>query len=310
MPPLRISLFGKLSIQYDNQAPVTLEVRRAQELLCYLLLYREQRHEREKLATLFWGDKDTAQAKRYLRQVLWQTQASLNSSWQEGEQLLAVAHERIGINPQASYWLDVAILEQAFAQAAQTQGRDLTAAQVELLQKAVQLYTGDLLEGWYNDWCIYERERYQSMYLTLLDKLLAYSEAQQAYAAGFAYGAQILRYDRAREQTHRQLMRLYYLAGNRTAAIHQYAACVGALREELNVEPAKSTVALYKKICSEQISVPTLVDEESHQPLAPVPPTEQDTLHQLELVQATLAHLQTQVNQLIQGLNHQTARQA
>jgi len=309
MPSLRISLFGKLKIQWRDEVAIHVESRRAQELLCYLLLYRDRMHEREKLATVLWGDKGATQAKRYLRQILWQAQANLNAAAQEAEPLLLVAHERIGINPQAAYWLDIAVLEQAFAQIEQIPGRELAKHQAELLQKTVTLYTGDLLEDWYYDWCIYEREHYQSMYLSILDKLLAYSEAQQTYEAGFAYGAQILRYDRAREQTHRQLMRLYYLAGDRTAALHQYEACVNALREELNVEPAKSTIALYKKICAEQISRPMLAVEEANPHLAPSHVTELDTLHQLEQVQTALAHLQTQVAQLIQNLNQRTPYQ-
>ncbi len=311
MNPLRISLFHTLSIQYGDENPLNLASRRAQELLCYLLLYRDQLHAREKLATLLWADKPAAQAKRYLRQILWQVQAALKPSAQPEQQLLLVDYERMGTNPQTNYWLDVVVLEQTFIQVGQTPGRALGAAQVALLHKAVQLYQGDLLEGWYCDWCIYERERYQRMYLALLDKLLAHSEAHQAYEAGLTYATQILRYDREREQTHRQLMRLHSLAGNRTAAIHQYASCVSALRDELDVEPAKSTIALYHnhKICAEQIPVPALFFEESASQPALPQPAKLDPLRQLEGVQATLTHLQTQVTQLIHSLNQPMPRQ-
>ncbi|NIN69138.1 MAG: hypothetical protein GTO63_31510, partial [Anaerolineae bacterium] len=81
--------------------------------------------------------------------------------------------------------------------------------------------------------CLYERERLQNMYLAILDKLVSYSEVQGAYEAGLGYGSRILSYDGARERTHRRLMRLYYLAGDRTAALRQYDSCVEALRREL-----------------------------------------------------------------------------
>ena len=49
---------------------------------------------------------------------------------------------------------------------------------------------------------------------------------QTTYASTFAeplaYGARILHCDRARERTHRRLMRLHFLAGDRTAALRQY----------------------------------------------------------------------------------------
>ena len=131
----------------------------------------------------------------------------------------------------------MAEFEQAFNLTRGTPGRQLDAQNVQILQNAVELYRGDLLEGWYQDWCLFERERLQNMYLTMLDKLIDYSEANELYEAGLAYGAHILRHDRARERTHRRLMRLHYLARDRTEALRQYERCVSSLDKELGVEP-------------------------------------------------------------------------
>lgn len=70
MSNIEILLFGKLQIQYGNEQNIQLEQRRSQELLCYLLLHRNQIHKREKVATLFWPDNPPARSKCYLRQVL------------------------------------------------------------------------------------------------------------------------------------------------------------------------------------------------------------------------------------------------
>ncbi|MEZ4660564.1 MAG: hypothetical protein R2911_23660 [Caldilineaceae bacterium] len=43
---------------------------------------------------------------------------------------------------------------------------------------------------------MFERERLQLIYLTLLDKLMGYCESQQLYEQGIAYGQTILRFDR------------------------------------------------------------------------------------------------------------------
>jgi DNA-binding SARP family transcriptional activator len=104
------------------------------------------------------------------------------------------------------------------------------------------------LEGWYQDWCIFERERFQLMHLALLDKLVQYCELHQEYETGLNYGMEILRNDHAYERTHRQLMRLYALTGNRTQALYQYERCATALRDELGVEPSESTRELYEQI--------------------------------------------------------------
>ena len=66
------------------------------------------------------------------------------------------------------------------------------------------------------------------------------------------YAGNILKYDPARERTHRQLMRIYYLLGDRTAALRQYERCVGALKRELGVNPERRTVDLHQQIKSDQ----------------------------------------------------------
>lgn len=314
MNEIHISLFGKLRVESADRVARTIEPRRAEELLCYLLLYRDRLHEREKVATLLWPDASPDHSKRYLRQTLWQLQSTLNDDPTSACQLLTVDHARIGINPRADYWLDIALFEQTFVAVEDKPGRAFCEQQADGVHRAVQLYKGELLEGWYQDWCIYERERFQTMYMALLDKLLTYSEAHAEYEAGLDYGAQILRYDRARERTHRQLMRLHYLAGNRTAAIHQYESCVAALRAELDVPPAQSTIALYEQICTGYIHAPPPVVK----PILTLDPVMAaagnqavlaDAIHQVEQIQTTLAHLQAQVTQLAQNLRQEDERQ-
>ena len=108
-------------------------------------------------------------------------------------------------------------------------GHRLNDQQADRLQVAVELYRGELMPTWYQDWCIYERERLQSIRIMMLEQLMGYCESRERFARAIAYGQAILRYDRARERTHRELMRLYYLTGDRTAAMRQYERCTRAL---------------------------------------------------------------------------------
>ena len=72
MPMLQISLFGKLHIASGDRVDTGLEARKAQELLCYLLVYSDRSHFRETLADLLWAESSAQQARKYLRQALWQ----------------------------------------------------------------------------------------------------------------------------------------------------------------------------------------------------------------------------------------------
>ncbi len=256
MSHLRVSLFGKFCVQYDEEPLDGLEARRVQELFCYLLLYRQRPHPREALAELLWGENCTANSRKYLRQALWQLQAALEKHIDTAQYTaLLVDAEWVQWNPLANLWLDVALFEEVSSQVRGVPGQMLTPETAHSVQLAVQLYKGALLDGWYQDWCLFERERFQNMYLAMLDKLMGFHEARQEYEAGLYYGMRILQHDRARERTHRRLMRLFYLAGDRTAALRQYEHCVEALNTELGVGPARQTIALYRQICLDQLDL-------------------------------------------------------
>ena len=127
---------------------------------------------------------------------------------------------------------------------------DLVDTQRENLEHAVR---GDLLEGWYQDWCIFERERLQNCYLTALDKLVGYCVTYGHVDCGLAHAESILRCDPAEEQTHYHMMHLHWIADHRTRALRQYQRCKQVLSEELGVQPSERTKKLYEHIRSNEI---------------------------------------------------------
>lgn len=301
MATLCVSLFGKFSARTGDKTLDGFDSLKVQELFSYLLLHREHSHPRETLASLLWGDNSTAQSKKYLRQALWHLQTALSAHEAEGaSRALLIEPGWVQVNTSADLQLDVAEFELSFAAVQKTPGREFDEQSASLMQQAVGLYQGDLLDGWYQDWCLYKREQLQNIFLTMLDKLMGYCEAHHQYEEGLGYGARILRYDRASERTHRRLMRLQYLAGDRTAALRQYERLVAALNEELGVRPAKLTVTLYEQICADRL-------EETPQPLAEHALAAQpstmlpEVLGRLRQLQESLTDLQRQVRQSIQS---------
>jgi len=249
MDTINVRLFGRFGTSQAG-TELSLEAHKTRELFCFLLLNRCRPHCRETLATLLWPDCSPAQSRAYLRKALWQLQATLESPSQAGPRLLCLDDSWVQINPDVDLWVDTAEFEQAYLAVQGVPGHGLNAGQVRRLAAAVDLYSGDLLEGWYQDWCLFDRERLQQIYLAMLDKLMGYHETQGAYEIASSYGARILRVDAAREHTHRRLMRLHYLAGDRTGAIRQYEQCAAILQRELAVPPDELTVALWRQICA------------------------------------------------------------
>ncbi len=292
MSGLRIGLFGKFFVQRNEAVVSGLEATKLQEMFSYLLLHRSRPQPRESLAALLWGDCATAQSKKYLRQTLWHLQSTLNCKGGCSEEpLLVVDADWISINTAANWWLDVAAFEQTYTSVQNVSGQQMDAQKAAAVKQAVALYRGDLLENCYQDWCLYERERLQNMLLIMLDKLMAYTEANSEFDEGIGYGDHILSLDRAREHTHRRLMQLYALAGNRTSALRQYERCAAALDEELGVQPAKKTRELYETIRADRF--------ESLLTRPPLPASLPDLTEQLKGLQHFLVDLQDRIQREI-----------
>ena len=201
-------------------------------------------------------------------------------------------------------WIDANQFCQTFALVRDLPARHMTTEQANLVTEAIKLYQGDLVTGWYQDWCFLERERYQSMFLAMLDKLIDYCSLQQQFEQGIEFAMQVLRYDQARERSHRRLMRLYYLADNRTAALRQYELCAAALERELNVQPSQKTVALYQQIQADNgrdlLSLgppPTVVPGRK-------PDSGTQFLSLLQSIHADMQTMQQDLNSLRQALNY------
>jgi DNA-binding SARP family transcriptional activator len=240
-------MLGKFQVEYDGQVLAGFEANKVQELFSFLLLYSERAHHRETLASLLWPNNSTAQSKRYLSRVIWQLQTAVKEANEEiADKLLQVKPDWIQLNLNAFLWADVVVFEEAYNSVIGASGTHLDNEKAIRLRNAVKMYQDDLLQGCYEDWCLFERERFQLMLLNSLDKLMLYCEVEGAYEAGLTYGTKILRYDRARECTHRRLMRLHLLAGDRTGALRQYERCVTILLEDLGIEPSENTQKLYQ----------------------------------------------------------------
>jgi len=249
MTALRVALFGKMRVVGTEFQQEICGSAKARELLAYLLLQRGRAHPRERLGSLLWENVSTARSKAYLRKALWQLQNALQPfTGDKGTELIQVEGDWVRLDPTAEVWLDVEVFESAFRAVRDRPAAVLTADEAASLEAAVDLYTSDLLENWYVDWCLVARERLQDLYLIVLGKLVRYAERRENYDTGILYGLRMLSVDPARECAHRLLMRLRYLSGDRTGALRQYARCADVLDAEFGVRPSASTRRLHRQI--------------------------------------------------------------
>jgi DNA-binding SARP family transcriptional activator len=246
---LHISLFGHIRVVHRGHLSPIKVTRTCQNLLAYLLLQRDRTHPREVLAGLFWANHSQDHARRNLNSALWRLRQILEPAGvSRGTYLQSTDVSEVGFNSASDYWLDIAAFESQVAHALTTPIQHMHASDAQMLENALQLYTADLLEGFYDDWALRERERLRRMYLNSLAHLMTYYRLHQAFAQSLACGQKILDHDPLREEIHREMMRLYLANGQRTLAARQYEQCRTILADELRIAPMEETQILYAQI--------------------------------------------------------------
>ena len=219
-PRLSLSLIDAFELRYDDDV-VGLPIS-AQRLLAFLALH-DRPLLRPYVAGMLWIDANDDRAGASLRSSLWR----LNRS---GHRLVEATSVQLRLSPE----IDVD-LRRSFALARRL--IDGTAT-VEDLESAESDLEGEVLPDWYDDWLVFERERFRQLSLHALEAL-----ADRLVAAGLlgrALGAALaaVRGEPLRESAHRALIRVHLAEGNRSEALRQGDLCRRVLRERLGVEPS------------------------------------------------------------------------
>lgn len=248
MSDLRIFLFGNVQIIHADSQTIVKMTRTTQALLGYLLLHRHRPHQRELLAGIFWGDHTDEQARSCLNTALWRFRQVLEPEGiPRGTYLLTTSTNEVSFNPASDHWLDVAIFEEGASQVLAEPIEAMEGTDVHTLEQILQLYRGELLEGFYDDWVLQERERMRRLYLNSLAHLLYYYKHQRNFERSLVCGQRILDQDSLREEIHREMIRLYLDSGQRALAVRQCQACKEILAAELGIPPMEETRVLYKQ---------------------------------------------------------------
>lgn len=256
MPRIEITCFGTLRVEVDGQPVNHFDTDKTRALLVYLAVENRHPQPRSHLAGLLWSDQAEEQALHSLRQTLSSLRRTLGDT-RSPSPLLLVERETVRLNPECSTWVDVHAFHAELAAAyrhfqRRDQGgrlnvRRLTAAlalrQGPFLAR-IQLKGGPL----FDEWQTLLREDLDQRALQGLALLAEYYEKRGEYALARQTAQRMIEIAPWDEQAHGQLMRLFALDGQRSAAQNQYRVLRRFLREQLGVEPVSETTALFEAV--------------------------------------------------------------
>jgi DNA-binding SARP family transcriptional activator len=223
-----LKLLGPTHLKASGGATEGLE-RKMAALLAFLAL--EGSTPRQKLAGLLWPEIPETSARNNLRQLLHRLRRSVGDGVLVLDDPLRLSED-----------VQVDVLE-LLEHARHGSAKEMLAVGGELLTNLEYDDSPDLAE-----WVWAERERLQGLRRRALEVELRRLEREGEYDTALQYAEALIEADPASEQTHRSLMRLHHLRGDRTAALRAFERCKAALELHLGLEPFPETLELAQEI--------------------------------------------------------------
>ena len=225
----RLTLLGGFELLCDDEH-VALSTS-AQRLLAFVALH-ERPLQRSYVAGSLWLDSPEERAAANLRSALWR----LNGCG------LDLVHS---VGPQLS--LDPGVVVD-LREAEQLAHRALDRTNGDDLDVDPSALSGDLLPDWYDEWVVYERERFHQLRLRALDALCGRLADAGRLDGALEIGLAAVADDPLRESSHRAVMRVHLADGNIAEALRQYRLCRRLLNEQLGVEPSERMKELVRDV--------------------------------------------------------------
>jgi len=243
---LTLHLLGPPLLVVDGRSVGNLR-RKAMALIAYLAVDRHP-HSRDALATLFWPEYGQSRARANLRRCLFDVNEAV------GHGVLTSDQDTLNLGSE-NLMTDVDEFRRLAAGCGMHDREKPCETCSTMLRQAEELYSNDFLFGftlpdctYFDEWQLLQGERLRIELADVLDRLIRLWEQEGAASEALGYARRLLALDPLEESSHRILIRLSALAGQRAAAIRQYDRCVKLLKDELDAEPDPSTIELVHSI--------------------------------------------------------------
>jgi DNA-binding SARP family transcriptional activator/tetratricopeptide (TPR) repeat protein len=254
---LRVQLCGGVSVEIDGRRlpDALLGGRQGRLVLAYLVCERHRSVPREELADLLWPDRMPSSWTSSLSVVVSKLRRLFSEAGLEPTEILASSFGSYRLRLPPDAWVDVeqAVKEIERAEAAVRAGQtdDAVVAATEGAEIAGRGFSTDDC-----DWVDAQRERMRDLHVRAV-AALARAHLLAGHSGRAVLSArEALALDDLREDNYRLLMQALAAAGERGEALRVWERCRVMLGEELGVDPAPETEAVYLSVLGETPMAP------------------------------------------------------
>lgn len=247
-PTLVVYCLGSFRVYQDDQPIQDWKSSKGKAIFKYFVVHRKVPIAKEVLMDLFWPDSMPDAARNNLNVAIYGLRQTLRQA-QPGLSHISFQDDHYFLKPELQIWVDIEAFAEHFSMGRDLEQRGELMVAIHEYRAAETLYQGEFLaDDRYEDWPMPQRQRLETDYFSLLDRLSRYYFDQEDYDAGATMCQKMLAVDPCREEAHRDLMRCYSQQNQRYLALRQYHICIEALESELNVGPSQATIELYEQI--------------------------------------------------------------
>ena len=278
MAHLSVHLLGGFQVLLDDVPVEGFRTQKARALLAYLAVESDRPHTRVHLAGLLWPDKPESAARAYLRHALASLRSILGDQ-QTGQPFLLATQQTLYLNPQADHWVDVAVLRAGLAIQS-----NMTSERLATTVKAIELYRGPFLEGFFlkgctafDEWQLLTAETIRRQVVEALSILVKQFEIRGDIASALHHAWRCAELDPLSDEANRNVIRLLAMRHDSAAALAHYNRFCALLEDELATTPAPETVQLAEEIAAGQAAH---LSELPSEPAMPLPPFLPDVIRE------------------------------
>lgn len=264
----KIALFGTLCLENNAGVAITRFATQKTGLLLACLALNGERPPvtREHLADLLWPDSSPEAARHSLRQSVASLRRHLEPpGTPRGSVLIAHGHQSLSLNPEA-VTVDTIAFEKAIRSAAQLKGKP---GERSALETALEICRGELLDGYFDDWVLAERQRLNALFLSALQTVITLCRQQNENETALRFALQYAALSPLEEDPQATAITLYQDLRRPDDGRRHFDAFARRLSEQLSEKPSPELTALLQEVS--EVSAPPRTDRKPAPAIAPEP---------------------------------------
>ncbi|MFB7719348.1 BTAD domain-containing putative transcriptional regulator [Nocardia sp. NPDC056100] len=237
---------GDFEIGFEGSDSIRWRSKKCTSLFAFLLINHGQPISRERLERALWPRSEKPAGPTSLKVAVHTLRRVLDENFGSARDFLHVDSAdgcyRLRLGEQVR--VDIHEFERLCREGSEASWQAATAATVDHYGQAVDVYRGDLLAGYGEEWVLEQREWLRSKMMHALDVLVRYAGDIDDGPTTVRLARRMLELDPAEERAFRAMILMHGRRAELDQVNYWYDLCVGRLARDLDVSPHEETQRL------------------------------------------------------------------